>query len=109
MKQGQIVIIHFPFTNFTESKLRPALVISNKKFNAFANVIILAISTKEGKKKYSLELAQSDMQEGKLLKKSYIRFSNILSIEKKLIIKKVGLLKNEKLKKVKEKVISFIC
>lgn len=108
MTRGDIIIINFPFTSFKESKVRPALVISNEKFNKGKNVILFAISTQKGNDLYSLEIKQKDLSLGKLLKESYIRFNNILSIEKKLVLKKVGHLKKEKLTVVSEKFLEFI-
>ncbi len=107
MQQGDIVLIHFPFTDFQASKLRPALIISNIVFNRYANFVLLPISTKIGPKSYSIPLTSLDLKEGKLLKKSYIRFSSIMSIEKRLIIKKVATLDEAKILLVREKVISF--
>lgn len=108
MQQGDIVIINFPFTNLTESKIRPALIISNETFNSGKNVILLAISTKQGPEIYSTILKNSDLTKGQLNKNSYIKFSNILSIEKHLIIKKVAELKKVKTNLIYEKIASFL-
>lgn len=39
---GEIVLINFPFTNLIDSKIRPALVISEKK----EDVIVIGIFSK---------------------------------------------------------------
>lgn len=107
MKQGDIVIINFPFTSLEKSKVRPALVISNEKFNKGVNIILLAISTQKGNKRYCESLEQDDLNSGKLLKESYVRLSNILSLEKKLILKKVGTIKKSKVETVIRKFVNF--
>jgi len=38
-----IVYIKFPFTDLTNYKLRPALIISNNRFNIKDNVILLCV------------------------------------------------------------------
>lgn len=108
MQQGDIVIINFPFTNLAESKIRPAVIISNEVFNNGKNVILLAISTKQGPEIYSTTLENSDITKGLLNKNSYIRFSNILSIEKNLILKKVAELKKTKTNLIYKKLNSFL-
>ena len=108
MQQGDIVIINFPFTSFENSKVRPAIVISNSHFNNGKNILLLAVSTKEGLPLYSEKLESKDLKEGKLNKMSYIRFSNILSIEKRLILRKVAELKEAKVKAIYGKLDLFL-
>ena len=108
MKQGDIVIINFPFTNLESSKVRPALIVSNKSFNNKKNILLLAISTQKWNKDFAVALSQGDLSEWELNKDSFIRMHNILSLEKRLIIKKVAKIKESKLDAVKWKVISFI-
>ena len=97
MKQGDIVLIPFPFTDLTNHKVRPALIVSNKKFNASKNLILMCISTKPGNKDFALNLNSEDLKFGKLNKASYFRIQNVFTLEKRLVIKKVATLKNKKL------------
>lgn len=104
MKQGDIVLTNFPFNSFTASKIGPALIVSNDNFNRSIDMILVSISTKENE--YSYPLDQVDLFEGKLHKKSYVKFSNIFSFEKRLLIKKVASLKKDALKNIIEKLIT---
>jgi len=79
MKQGEIAILPFPFSDLTSCKLRPALIISNEKYNLKKNIIVICISTKMGTKDYSFLLKQEDLESGVLQKKSYLRFQNIFT------------------------------
>lgn len=108
MNQGDIVIINFPFTSLEGAKIRPALVISNQRFNKGLNIILLAISTQRGPAIYSHEIKKNDLVKGELLKKSYIRFANILSLEKKLILKKVASLKEDKTAQIAQQLGDFL-
>lgn len=108
MKQGDIIIINFPFTSLKDSKVRPALIISNEKFNKGKNCLLLAISTQKGSPIYSEILEEGDLTSGKLKKQSFIRFHNIFSVDKKLIIKKVASIDNAKIQKTVKKLNSFI-
>ncbi len=43
--QGDIILIKFPFSDLSDAKLRPALVISNSKVNRTEDVILAQISS----------------------------------------------------------------
>lgn len=106
MTQGDIVITNYPFTSFKGLKIRPALIISNDKFNEGEDRILLAISTKSHL--YSMKIHQTDIAEGSLQKESYIRFSNIISAYKGLLMRKIGKLDKKSLKIVIEKVSQLL-
>ena len=99
MKQGDIFIVQFPFTDFSSAKIRPALIVSNNNINNGQNVVIVRISTKN-KEHYSMPINQQDLSEGQLYTQSYVRFSNICSCDKRILIKKVASLHKKSLIKV---------
>lgn len=98
MKQGDIVVIEFPFSNIAEKKLRPALVISNSHYNRYANVLLAGIYGK--KQPLSVALVADDVRSGTLRKSSHISLQNIFSADKLLIRHTVGTLTAAKLKEV---------
>lgn len=104
MKQGDIILIDVPFNSFSGSKIRPALIVSNDHFNNGMDIILAAISTKENGYSYSLD--QKDLLIGRLHQKSYIKFSNIFSFEKKHVIRNICSLKKDVTKDIIEKLIS---
>ena len=105
MNQGDKVIVNFPFTSLEQKKIRPALIISNEKFNRGTNVILLAIFGNWNA--YSEELLDEDLEEGKLNKKSYIRFSNIFSFEKRLLIGKIGSMTIKATERMRGKLLEY--
>jgi len=47
LNRGDIVLVTFPFTNFTSTKVRPAVIISNDDMNKTrGDVIVAFISSK---------------------------------------------------------------
>lgn len=106
--QWEIVYIKFPFTDLSDYKVRPALVISNALYNEKDNVFLVGIFWNQGIKEYSLELEAKDLISGAMLKKSYFRFQNMFSLDKKLIVRKIGVLQNSKLKEIVARVDGFI-
>jgi mRNA interferase MazF len=108
MKQGDIVLIEFPFTNLAGSKRRPALIISNQDFNKSKNVMLLAISTKPGEEFFSVTLRQEDFINGELKKLSFVRLQNLITLEKQLIRETVARLRSSKLQQIVKKLTAFL-
>ncbi len=92
-KFGDIVLLRFPFTDQQGSKRRPAVVISNQAYNeARPDVILMAITSQIRERTGFGELAIDGWKEAGLLKSSIIK-PVIFTIEQKLIIKRLGQLK----------------
>jgi len=101
---GEIVLIQFPFTNLTESKIRPALALSEKG----DDVIVIGIFSKvpevlEESWFRVEETAPWFIQTG-LKKTSVIKTEKIAVIHKSLVKKKIGSLPDDELIPVKEKI-----
>lgn len=60
-KQGDIVIVNFPFTDLSNSKLRPALIVSNTSVNISNDYIIVMISTQKIHGDFSVKITNSDV------------------------------------------------
>ena len=54
-KRGDVVLVAFPFTDLSTTKMRPAIVISSEKFNRKFNDIVVAAITSQIPKKISEE------------------------------------------------------
>lgn len=98
---GDIVVVPFPFTDFSSSRKRPALVLSNTDEN---DIIICEITSRLRKDKYFVSLDNIDLESGKLRVKSIIRPNRILTIQKNKINYKLGKIKSSKLNEVSEKI-----
>ena len=85
MKKGDIILIPFPFSDLTGNKLRPAIILFSTKFD----VTICFITTQfQWKGKYDFMLIASSFNG--LKKDSIIRISKLTTIDKNLILGKIG-------------------
>ena len=85
MKKGDIVLIPFPFSDLTGNKLRPAVILISTKFD----VTVCFITTQfQWKDKYDLELIPSSFNG--LKKDSIIRTGKLATIDKDLVLGKIG-------------------
>lgn len=99
MKQGEIFLIEFPFTDGSSVKKRPALVIGSIKGD---NVILAQISTKRKRiTDYRVLLRHLDV-DGGLPVESYVYCDMIFTLHRKLVIKDMGKISVDKLKEVRD-------
>jgi mRNA interferase MazF len=98
MRQGDLVILAFPYANMAHSKWRPAVVISNERYNKHANVLLAGVYGK--KQPFSVRVRTSDVRQGKLRKESYVCLQNIFSADKSLVRASGDALNAKKLEEV---------
>ncbi len=85
--KGEIVLFPFPYTDLSERKFRPCLVISNE-FNE--DIILCQITSQKIKKdNFSVSIKKSQTLNGSLEIDSYVRCNMIFTASKSQIIKKV--------------------
>jgi len=102
MPKGEIVLIPFPFTNLSDTKIRPCLVLIEAEYD----VTVSFITTQTGwSDKASVAVKPSDSNG--LKKESLIRLNKLATLDKELIIGKIGthsrndiITVNQKLKEV---------
>ena len=101
IKQRDLLIVPFPFSDQSGRKVRPVIVISNNLFNNYSeDVIVIGVTSNVKKERYALTLLSNDLEEGKLFTSCMIKVENILRLEKGLIIKKIGKISEQKLQEV---------
>ena len=100
-KQGEIVLVPFPYSDLSASKRRPALVVSNNLYNSrFPDTVVCVITSNLYKDNFSIELNDNDLQSGILPETSVIKCHKLFTIEQSRIIKKFSKIKDDKLKEV---------
>ena len=88
MKQQDLVWVNLPFSSLEESKVRPAVVVSNSEYNSRSqDIVVCAITSNLKEKSYSVIIDNKNLSLGKLPLKSRIRADKIMQIEKNLVIK----------------------
>jgi len=108
--KGSIVLVPFPFTNISGEKLRPALVLAWPK-NEHDCVLAFMSSQKKHLNKESdveIEKSSANFAQTGLKVSSFVKLSKIASIDKKLIVGKLGQLGAQEQKLVDEKLVRFL-
>ena len=106
-QQGDIVLIDFPFSDGSGSKVRPVIIISNKSLRGTQEIFFLPITGTNFNDNFGFEINDYSLLVP-LPKPSYIRVNKILALDKRLIIRKINQLKHPFLIQLVEKLISLI-
>jgi mRNA interferase MazF len=102
-KKGDVVLVAFPFTDLTTAKMRPALVISLDSFQQSGLDVVLSGITSQIPKKIpatDILLSPEDQRQAGLPKPSIVRLGKIVTLDKRLIRKKLGHLPETTLSKL---------
>lgn len=104
--KGDVVIVHFPFSDLSDSKKRPALVIGSLTGLEY---LLCQITSNSFVKSEEVPLKLNDFIEGKLKKDSFIRFTKLFTSQHTLIEYRAGKIAHQKLKEVTDNITKFIC
>lgn len=102
--KGDIVVVPFPFSDLSQSKKRPALVLANLSGD---DLILSQITSQNIYDSYSIEISKDHLYDGNLNKKSNIRPNKIFTADSDIILYKVAHLKTKKIEEVTNKVIEI--
>ena len=93
-KFGDVILVPFPFTDGSSSKKRPAIVISSDSYNqSKPDLILIAVTSQVNTDLQFGETLVTDWSAAGLLKPSIIK-PVIATVEKNLVIRKLGELKS---------------
>ena len=103
--KGDVVVVPFPFSDLSQSKRRPALVIAPLEGN---DAILCQITSKTIKDTYAIPIDDADFSSGSLRQPGNIRPTRLFTADSHIILYRVGTIKKEKLTQVIEKVVEVI-
>ena len=103
--KGDVVVVPFPFSDLTQAKRRPALVIAELSGD---DVILCQITSQNVKDSYAIYLDTQDFKSGNLNRKSNIRPNRIFTADQKILLYKAGHLKKEKTEETIERLIEIL-
>ena len=96
MIKGDVVLVPFPFTDLSGDKLRPALVLAS----VGNDVIVVFMTSRSAKKQNTTEVLTRADSQNRLKADSTIKCSKIATLDSKIIIGKLGKIKNSQIKEV---------
>lgn len=98
MPKGEIVLIPFPFTNLSDTKIRPCLVL----IESVNDLTVSFITSQSGWNDNSSVPVKFSAANG-LKKDSLIRLNKLATIDKILVLGKIGILSKDEISAVNQK------
>lgn len=102
---GDIVVIPFPYTDLTQFKKRPALIL---KELGNEDYLLAMITSKAYNSPYSLPINLSDYSAGSLPSDSFVRSNRLFEANNSIIIKKATSLSQHFTRRVIHLLIEFL-
>jgi mRNA interferase MazF len=102
---GAVVLIPFPFSDLSQAKLRPAVVLASAEKDDW---ILCQITSNPYADNRAIKLTEEAFQNGSLEKISYARPAKLFTANITLFHSKVGLLKSDVLENIINKVIAIL-
>ncbi len=103
--KGAVVVVPFPFSDLTQAKRRPALVISVLDGD---DLILCQITSQSIKDRYAIALQDQDFETGGLKQPSNVRPNRIFTADSHIVLYKIGHLLPDKLNEIIRKMIKII-
>lgn len=103
--KGDIVVIPFPFSDLSDAKRRPALVLSDLKGD---DVILCQITSQNVSDEYGVEFSLNDYSEGSLNQVSNIRPNRLFTADYKIILYKAGHITDQKYQEAVNQIMKII-
>lgn len=95
-KQGEILIVPFPFSDLSSIRQRPVLVLSKSAENERADDIITCGITSNLKDSlHSVIIDNENLEKGSIPKKSRIKVDKLFTLDKRIIKKSIARLNKE--------------
>ncbi len=98
-KSGDILLIRFPFTDLTQVKKRPVLVI--KSDNELGDIVCFQI-TSQPHAKNTLALENGSFKSGELKLKSFVKYDKCFTLNTAIVEKKLATVTMDFMAKTKE-------
>jgi mRNA interferase MazF len=92
---GSVVLVPFPFSDLSQSKIRPALVLANAERGDW---ILCQITSRPYADQRAIQLDEADFVGGGLELTSYVRPGKLFTANEALMIETVGQLRPDKLR-----------
>lgn len=105
--RGKVVLVPFPFEDFSTRKVRPALCLS-EPIGIFEHVIVAFISSKISNQleETELEIKPTEVEwvQTGLIVPSVLKLQKMVSLPKNLILRELGIFPNNKMEDIEEKI-----
>lgn len=109
-RAGQIVLTHFPYSDLSEAKLRPVLML--RQASRFDDWLVCMVSSQVQQAETGLDeiLVQSDTDfvSSGLKMPSVLRLSRLAVLDGSLLLGSIGMISDERLENVRQRLAKWV-
>ncbi len=102
---GSVVLVRFPFSDLSRSKLRPAVVLAS---SGRGDWLLCQITSNPYSDARAVQLADTDFQTGSLCITSYARPTKLFTAHYSLIASEIGILHHASLKRITDAIVHLL-
>lgn len=102
---GSVVVVPFPFSDLTQSKRRPAVVLA---YSERGDWILCQVTSNSYADTRAVTLTDADFTQGGLRITSFARPTKLFTAHESLFLQEVGILNNQSVMRIKDEVVSVI-
>lgn len=102
---GSVVLVPFPFSDLSQSKRRPAVVLAGAERGDW---ILCQVTSRPYADTRAVELVDADFEQGSLRLISYARPAKLFTAHESLFVSEAGVLGAKSLKRISDEVVSLI-
>ncbi len=103
--KGDVVVVPFPFSDLTQAKRRPALVVASFQGD---DLILCQITSQLVRDEYAITIGSDDFDSGSLQQSSNIRPNRLFTADQQIVLYQVGRLKPGKTDEVIAEIIEIL-
>ena len=103
--KGDVVVVPFPFSDLTQAKRRPALIVAVLEGD---DLLLCQITSQRVRDSYAIPLEDKDFETGGLKQKSNVRPNRLFTADQHIVLYTVGHLRNEKIREVIRKIVEIV-
>jgi mRNA interferase MazF len=105
VRPGVVVLVRFPFSDLSSSKLRPALVVASA---GGADWVLCQITSNPYSDPSAVALTRASFGEGRLPRDSFVRPGKLFTASESIVVRTVGQLTSDAHRVVVEAIISML-
>lgn len=102
---GAVILVHFPFSDLSQSKLRPAVVLADA---GRGDWILCQITSRNYGDSRAVAIADDDLASGTLRVASYARPGKLFTANGGLIVSQVAILKPDPFRQIVEATVDLL-
>jgi len=104
--KGQVLKVLFPFSDLSDAKKRPGLVVAT--IQGDDTILCQITSQNDEQDPYAVPLTAEDFEEGNLRQSSYIRPNKLFTADSTIISGVIGYIKQSKMNEVDEAIVQIL-